>query len=148
MQRTRGFTLIELMIVVVVIAVLAMIAIPSFSEYLRRGKRSEAASAIGDVQLREERFRANRTSYGDSTSADLAAGNLFGSVAAVNSYNSGLKYYNVAISGVSATGYTITATRKGTLANDPKCGNFTMTMLNGVSTRGISSGDMAYCWRQ
>lgn len=148
MKQVRGFTLIELMIVVVVIAVLATLAMPSFSEYLRRGKRVEAASAIGDVQLRQERFRSNRTTYADSTSATLVLGNLFGTPASVTSYNSGLKYYDISISGVSATGYTITATRKGTLANDPKCGNFTMTLASGVSTRGISSGDKAYCWRE
>ena len=52
------------------------------------------------------------------------------------------------MSGNTGTAYVITATRKGDLANDPKCGDFTMTMTAGVVTKGISSGDLAYCWRQ
>lgn len=135
------------MIVVAVIAILAMIALPAYNEQIRKGKRSEAVRSLGDLQLRQERWRAEHPTYGNTTAADAANGNLFGSVAAVNNYNTGLEYYNVSASG-TATGYTLTATRKGDLANDPKCGNFTFTMAAGVATKGISAGDVDYCWRQ
>lgn len=146
--KPTGFTLIELMVVVAVVAILASIALPSYIEQVRKGKRAEAIQALGDLQLRQERWRADRPSYGNTTGADEAAGNLFGTVANVNDYNGGLKYYNISATGNSATGYTLTATRKGELANDPRCGNFTLTLLNGVVTKGISSGDVKYCWRQ
>ena len=73
---------------------------------------------------------------------------FFGSVASVPSYNSGLKYYNVSVANNTATAYVITATRKGELANDPKCGNFTMSYSAGVSTYNVTSGDKDYCWRK
>ena len=148
MVKSRGFTLMELMIVVVVIAILATIAISSYTEQVRRGKRAEAKQAITDMQLREEKFRADNPTYGNTTDASAVSplANLLGSVGAVTNYNSGLKYYTIKIENNTATAYKITATRKGDLANDPKCGNFTLAYSNGTSTQGVSSGDKNYCW--
>lgn len=140
-KRPFGFTLIELMIVVAVVAILAMIAIPGYMEQIRKGKRAEAARAIGDITLREERWRADHSTYG--TLDDLT-----GSAANSTSFNNALQYYSVSIANNTATGYVITATRKGDLANDPKCGNFTMTLAAGITTKDVSSGDRKYCWRQ
>ena len=146
--RSTGFTLIELMIVVAVVAILALAALPSYLEQVRKGKRAEAVQAIGDMQLREERWRAERPTYGNTTAATEALGNLFGSVAAVTSFNSGYNNYDISATDNTATGYTITATRKGTMANDPRCGNFVLTVTNGVAVKSMSSGDTAYCWRK
>lgn len=140
-SRPAGFTLLELMIVVAVIAILAIIALPSFVEQIRKGKRAEAVQAIGDIQLRQERYRADNPSY-------ATMDQLTGSAAATTAYNNALNNYNVSVTTPTATGYTITATRKNDLANDPRCGNFTMTMTAGTATKGMSSGDVAYCWRQ
>lgn len=148
--RSAGFTLLELMIVVAVVAILAALALSSYTEQIRKGKRSEAVQALGDVQLRQERWRSENPTFGNTTDASAVTplANLFGSVANVTSYNSGLKYYNISITGNTGTAYTATATRKGDLASDPKCGNFTITMTAGVATKGISSGDVDYCWRR
>ena len=79
---------------------------------------------------------------------------MSGSAANSTAYNSGLKYYNVSVSNNNATDYTITATRKGDLANDPRCGNFTLTRdivapaTVVTEVKGVSAGDVAYCWRQ
>lgn len=143
----QGFTLIELMIVVAVIAVIAIIAVPSYLEQIRKGKRAEAVQAIGDIQLRQERWRADNSSY-------ATLDQLTGSVANTAAYNSGLKYYTVSVSNNNATDYTITATRKGDLLNDPRCGNFTLTRdivapaTVVTEVKGVSTGDVGYCWRQ
>lgn len=66
---THGFTLIELMIAVVIAGVLAAIAFPSYQSYVRKSRRADAHAALQTLQLAQERYRTNHTSY----AADLAA---------------------------------------------------------------------------
>jgi type IV pilus assembly protein PilE len=139
--KSKGFTLLELMIVVAVIAILATIAVNSYTEQVRRGKRAEAKQALSDLQLREEKYRADNPKYG-------TIDQLTGSSAATTGYNNALKYYTISIDDASLTGsyYKITATRKGDLVNDPKCGNFTMEYKDNAYNKDVTSGDKAYCW--
>ncbi len=63
MQRKSGFTLIEVMIVVAIIAILAAIAIPSYTDYVRRGRITEAISALSGMQTKMERYYQDNRSY-------------------------------------------------------------------------------------
>jgi len=69
-KRVSGFTLIELVIAVAVVAILAAIAIPSYLDSVRKSRRSEAATALMQVQQAQERWRASNPSYSDDL-ADL-----------------------------------------------------------------------------
>jgi len=61
----RGFTLIELMIVVVIIAILAAIAIPSYQEYARRSNASMAQQEMQKIAEQLERHKAKNFTYRD-----------------------------------------------------------------------------------
>ncbi len=62
-RRHRGFTLIELMVVVAVVAVLTMIAYPSYQNYVVRANRSQAQQFLMDIAQREEQFRLDQGQY-------------------------------------------------------------------------------------
>ncbi len=67
-SRSRGFTLIELMVVVAVVAVIAAFAVPAYNDYVTRSKITEATSGLSELRLRAEKFFAdNRTYAGFST---------------------------------------------------------------------------------
>jgi type IV pilus assembly protein PilE len=70
--RQRGFTLIELMIVVVVIGILASIAYPSFTQQIIKANRSAAQSFMLNIASRQERYLLDARGYTDT----LGAGGL------------------------------------------------------------------------
>lgn len=62
-KTKRGFTLIELMIVVAIIGILAAIAIPNFIRYQLRSKTAEARTNMGGIKTNQESFRTSEDNY-------------------------------------------------------------------------------------
>lgn len=108
-KRANGFTLIELMIVVAIVAILAAIALPIYNEQVRKGRRSDAMSAAGQIQMDMERWRADNPTYADPAGKPTS-----------NFYD-----YTVTVAANGLT-YTLTAAPKGPQSGD-RCGNLTAT---------------------
>jgi len=86
MRQARGFTLIELMIVVVVIAILAAIAYPSYTSYVTRGKRSAAQAAMMDLANRQQQYLLANRRFGTKDEMEAGGFVLPTDVAATHSY--------------------------------------------------------------
>jgi type IV pilus assembly protein PilE len=137
----KGFTLIELVVVLGVMAILVTLALPSFQDALRKSRRSDAMDTIMNIHLAQERWRANHTTYGENADLGFDAPQL-----------SPKGHFSVvadtpALPAAQATNYTITATAQGDQAND-YCGDFILTNTAGVITRTNSTVNADLCWRK
>lgn len=71
--RSRGFTLIELMIVVVIIAILAAIAVPSYINYITKTRRNAATACLSEYANYMERYYTTNLRYDQDTSGNKLA---------------------------------------------------------------------------
>jgi type IV pilus assembly protein PilE len=142
-RHHRGFSLIELMVVVAVVGILATIAYPSYQDYARRAARAEARAAMLHMAQLQERNFSDRGAYVAIAPGLLTDGwknaNWSGSNFDARKYNVTVDL-NVA-SGSTTLPFVITATP---LTADVKCGNLT---LASDGTRGSTVGDPVTCWK-
>lgn len=135
-RRSRGFTLIELMIVVIIVAILAAIAYPNYAKYVLRSRRVDGHEMMIRVAAAEERYYTNFNKY-TATLSDLG----FTSGASQKGY-----YLITAANGATATAqsYTLTATPQGVQAPD-SCHELTLTDT-GVKLAPHDTAANGKCW--
>jgi len=100
MLKQRGFTLIEVMVVVAIVAILAAIALPSYTDYVRRGKIQEATTNLLTMRTKLEQYYQDTKTYVGACAAGTIAPVPVG------------KYFDITCA-LAANTYTVTATGKG-----------------------------------
>ena len=153
----RGFTLIELMIVVAIIGVLASVAYPSYKEYVARSRRAEARAVLVAAQQWMERFYTENFRY-DKNSAGVAVTDATQfpsrfSVSPVPGQGSPMNDIAVVVTNNVRDVYSVTATRKaGAAMASDRCGNFSidhlgrkdLTNYSGFATKAAA---LEACWK-
>lgn len=124
----KGFSLIELMMVVVIIGIISAIVFPSYQNQVERGRVSEGRTELTAAAMRMERCYTANAQYANC----------------LTPYESETGLYRISAAATDGNqGFLLTATRiKATGQN--KCGNLT---LSNTGARGASSGSVEDCWR-
>jgi type IV pilus assembly protein PilE len=123
--RNRGFTVVELMIVLVIIGILVALAYPSYVDYIRRARRGEAQQLLMNWSVNQEIWRSNHSTY--ASAADLPKPTH--------------DHYDFPDPVTSATAYTLEADAKEDQLNDTAKGDCTELTLDSTGAKSP-----AICW--
>jgi type IV pilus assembly protein PilE len=154
--RPAGFTLVEMMVVVAIATILFAVAVPSYINYIRQSRRTEARTAVLDLAGREERFFSTNGAAYSNTPGQLGYA-AFG-------VPIGSGYYQLTLcvpaagncvanlnmpSPPAAPSYTVVATPVAgqSQVNDTQCGAFAVDSVGqqyAITSAGASN--TAYCW--
>jgi type IV pilus assembly protein PilE len=133
----KGFTLVELMIVVGIVAILVALALPNYTRYVRKANRGEAQQLLMNWANNQEIWRANNTEY--ATKAQLP-------VPQHDRYT-----FDMPVD-PTATTFNLTATPDNDQAKDEERGELCGAeankplSLNQSGTKGPQYGGVTYCW--
>ena len=137
----RGFTLIELMVVVAIVAILAAIALPSYDRYVKKARRTDAKQALLDFAARQEKFystnnryaaNATQLGYTNATTIPVGSGNP--------------SFYTLTFTTTAAPPtFTATAEPLGTQATDD-CHAYTLDHLGTQGNLPAVTDPSLNCW--
>lgn len=124
-RACAGFTLIELMCTVAVAGILSSIAYPSYQSVVQRTRRADAHVALLQLQMAQERYRADHPSYGSLADLHGAA-------------SSPQRHYTLAVVSSSAEGFELRASAQGAQTGDTACRHLSLRVAghNVIRTSG------------
>ena len=146
MRQAKGFTLLELMITLAIVAILAAIALPSYQDYIMRGKIAEAVANLSSTRIAMEKYYADNHFYNASGTP--------GTCGVTMPSGDNAKYFTITCASGTSSGpgdqtYTLTATG---LAN---MSTFTYTInesnvrtTNITAPTGWATSGAVNCWIQ
>jgi len=151
LELDKGFTLIELMIVITIVAILAAIAYPSYQNYILKSRRTDAAGNLLELGQYLERYFTENGRY------DQDRGGTAVSLPFNKSPKEGTStFYNLAFTAgePTATTYELSAAPVGSQAEDTNCGTLTLDhtgakcILNGSKCSNVPADAEAVdeCW--
>jgi type IV pilus assembly protein PilE len=155
MLKTKGFSLLELMVVLVIISILTAIAVPAFRDSAVKSRRNDAQAALISFASALERKYTETGTYCDNGTVaitapsdhdckdtdgdgDTGAPTIFSSTVPVDG---SIANYNLVINSVDRAVFEIRAVRAGSMLND-ECGDFVLTQTGQKSQVNGSEA----CW--
>jgi type IV pilus assembly protein PilE len=125
MQRTDGFTLIEMMVAIVIVAILAKIALPNYTRYVQRGDLVEATQALSQYRVQMEQWYQDNNTYANGAACGITP-----------PANPPMVNFVVTCTLTSAQAYTATATGGGPVNGF----TYTIDQSNNQKTTALPSG--------
>lgn len=151
-MRIRGFTLIELMIVVSIVSILAAISYPSYRDSVDKSRRAEARAQLMDAVQYMQRFYSQNDRYHETNAAVPVDAALPTALqVSPKGAASGTQIYNLgfAPNSLTATGFLLQAVPRtaGPMSSD-KCGTLQINQVGRRTVTGSTGGATAeICWR-
>lgn len=139
MKNNRGFTLIELMVVIAILGILAAIAVPQYTDYILKSKLTESFNTLADLRTRLEQFYQDNRMYADG--AGICGKESGGTVRVAMPTTPTVKYFTYTCTSTNGgQGFLLTATGQG----------FTYT-LNETNVKATTVAKTGYptntaCW--
>lgn len=138
-RLARGFTLMEVLIVIAIIAILAAVAIPSYTDYVIRGNIPEATTRLSSMQVRMEQFFQDRRTYVGAAAQNLCVPQnptpLFTFDCSVAPSANGFTLRAQGTAGTRMQGFTYTIDQQSTRTS----------LVNGAAPAGWH-GNQVNCW--
>jgi len=137
LSRRKGFTLVELMVVLAVLAILSAIAYPLYTDQTQKTRRTEGRAALLELAQAQERFFTVNGRY----AVNLGSLSLSSIEEDSGTWYTENDYYTVTTAGAAT--FTATATAAGAQTSDTDCTSMSYTNL------GVKSGtgsDPSKCW--
>lgn len=145
-RNSDGFSLIELVVALVIVGIVASFAFPSFSESIHAGRRTDAITTLLQVQLLQEKWRGNHTSY-TTTLGGTNCNTLTATGLCWSGTDSLEGYYSISVVSSDASSYTIKASPKsGTAQEGDRCGSFYLNQ-DGPDYGAAGAADNI-CWKK
>lgn len=140
LRRTaRGFSLIELMVVVVIVSILAAVALPSYQNSVAKSRRTVAKTALLDLAARQEKYFSTMNQYTTDLTGTGSTGLGIPTTALKDGSNNLYTLSVVVNNATNPPTFTATATATGSQSSD-SCGNFT------VNNFGQQTPTTTGCW--
>lgn len=142
-MKNKGFTLLELMIVVAIVGILAAVAYPSYLKSVQKSRRADGRAGIADIQLAQDKLRGNCAFYAQNIGAADVCGANGGATTVTGSSTSPEGDYNITITGATGVAYTISADPVNAQAGDTSCDPITFA-VSAANPNGLKGP--AGCW--
>ena len=140
-SKVRGFSLIELMIVVAIVGILAAIAYPSYNESVLKGRRAEGRTALTDLMIQQERYLSQNGTYALMPGPNAASFKNFSGDSGANGY-----YALTAAACAAPNDIRLCIQLSATPRHvDARAGNLTFDSTGTKSCNGGS--DVSVCWK-
>ncbi len=141
MRKLRGFTLIELIVVMAIIGILVAVAIPAYRKSTQKSNRSDAKISLTRLATLEERYYFRENNY-TGNFADIITG-----ATANQPITSDAGYYSIALTLTGGgTGWSMTATALGTQLLDTDCYKYTLTSVGAKTAVTSTNAATTQCW--